>query len=145
MGNWGTELERGTQARKKRKKFVHVIHKISLSGFRRGTVISNFHKFLLLHLFACFKPSISNKQVNIHKPWNKEASGKVLSRCWKYFHTVVRFFRYTAILEALGVFHLFVIVGFFFNEDIFSIFAWVVECGEGGEGETWWEVEYLIM
>jgi len=38
-----------------------------------------------------------------------------------------------------------VIVGFFFNEDIFSIFAWVVECGEGGEGETWWEVEYLIM
>ena len=56
-------MERGTNARKKRKKFVHLIHKVSLLGFKRRIVIRNFHKFLLLHLFAHFNPNISNKQV----------------------------------------------------------------------------------
>lgn len=36
------------------------------------------------------------------------------------------------------VFCLFVVV-IFFNEDIFSICAWAIECREGGEGEEWWE------
>ena len=32
-------MERGTNARKKRKKFVHLIHKVSLLGFKRRIVI----------------------------------------------------------------------------------------------------------
>lgn len=67
----------------------------------------------------------------------------MLNRCWKHVHAVVRGFRYTCMLETLGGGGgscLFMVAGFF-NEDIFSIFAWTVECW--GEGEKWWEEVYF--